>query len=79
MGSLTKALDIKDLLCLAERKARLKQVIKNTIESMVVVRVRKELVLVPKIDSTSERLSNNPPPRPAWTKIITINKKHTEA
>jgi len=55
---------IKDLACLTDKTARLKQVRKNKMESIVVVRVRNALVFVPNIDSTPEKLSTKPLPRP---------------
>jgi hypothetical protein len=68
---------IKDLLCLTESTARLRQVIKNSADKMAVVRVRKAFVLVPSIDSTSEKLSVKPPPLPLCISMSTINKAHT--
>jgi hypothetical protein len=61
-----------DLLCLTDKIARAKHVRKNTVAQIVVIRVKKELVFVPNIDSTPEKLSTNPPPLPLWikTKII---------
>jgi hypothetical protein len=55
---------IKDRLCLADNKAKLRQVIKNKTDRIVVERVRKVSVLGPNMDSTPEKLSTNPPPRP---------------
>jgi len=67
---------ISDLLCFAERRARLKQVIKNIIDKTVVARVRNVLVFVPSIDSTPEKVSTRPPPRPAWTRISAMSNAH---
>ena len=63
----------RDLLCLTDKSARLRQVKKNITENIVVVRVKKVLVLVPNIDSTPEKLSTNPLPLPLWIKTKTIN------
>ena len=60
----TLTLASRDLLCLTDIIARLKQVKKNTTESTVVARVRKALVLVPNIDSTPAKLSTKPLPLP---------------
>ncbi len=64
---------ISDLLCLTERTAKVKQVIKNAVDRMVVARVRNVLVLVPNMDSTPEKLSIKPLPRPRWIKTRPIN------
>lgn len=55
---------IKDLLWRTDKTARLRQVIKNTMDNTVVVRVRNAFVFVPNIDSTPEKLSAKPPPLP---------------
>ena len=57
-------LESRDLLCLTDKMARLKQVKKKITDNMVVERVRNALVLVPKIDSTPAKLSTNPLPLP---------------
>ena len=62
-----------DLPCRTEITARLRQVRKNKIESAVVIRERKTLVLVPNIDSTPEKLSTRPLPLPLWIKTKQIN------
>jgi hypothetical protein len=73
LGIAALVLISKDLLCLTDKSARLKQVRKNTTAQMVVMRVRKASVLVPNIDSTPEKLSTNPPPLPLWIKTRIIN------
>jgi hypothetical protein len=47
-----------------DKIARLKHVKKNITERIVVIRVRKAFVFVPKIDSTPDKLSTNPEPLP---------------
>jgi hypothetical protein len=68
---------MSDLLCREDRTARLRQVIKKTIDNTVVAFVRKALVFGPNMVSTLEKLSTSPPPRPCWTKTIAINNRHT--
>ena len=67
------ALCIMDLLFFAEKAARLKHVKKNRIDRIVVALVRKVLVFVPNMDSIPENPETNPPPRPAWIRIIMIS------
>ncbi len=55
----------KERLCRADKSAKLKQVIKNTVDKTVVLRVKNALVLVPKTDSMLDKFSTNPPPLPA--------------
>ena len=68
---------IKDLLCLIDKTAKLRQVTKNKTDKTVVVRVRNAFVFVPNIDSTSEKLSTKPPPLPLWINIRITNKEQT--
>jgi len=64
----------RDLLCLIDKIAKLRQVIKNKIDNTVVVRVRNAFVFVPSIDSTSWKLSAKPPPLPLCIRIRIISK-----
>ena len=55
-----------DLVFCLDKKAMDRQLIKKLMARTVVARTKKALVLVPNMDSALEKLSERPPPRPAW-------------
>ncbi|MEK7850126.1 MAG: hypothetical protein AAB213_04870 [Candidatus Omnitrophota bacterium] len=67
---------MSDLFLWIDRKARLKQVMKNTTDKKDVALTKKVLVFVPKIDSAEENESISPPPLPCWTRTIRIKRQH---
>ena len=72
-------LDIKDLFCFAEKKARPKQVTKKKVAKIVVVLIINAFVWDPKSDSAAAILCVNPPCLPGWIKMIIISRIQIKA
>ena len=68
---------MRERLCLRDKNARERQVMKNSIARTDVDLVRNALVFVPSTDSMDERLSISPPPLPACIKIMIIKSVQT--